>query len=215
MFVAPAPAHAARGVKVRRGPNIVELPEFPALPAELELQVLLEVDDDVSTDEIMPAGARVLPIRSNIPAISRFVFEAVDGEYATRARALRDEGHEHAIVAGRNYGQGSSREHAALAPRYLGLRCVLAQSFARIHQQNLVNYGILPLNLSSEDRARLGPGDTVVIGELDALAPGEPVKVRLAEGTTLHATHELSARQIEVIGAGGLIAEAAAHLASA
>ena len=114
--------------------------------------MLLKVGDDISTDEIMPAGARVLPFRSNIPEISRVLFEQVDEGYAERARTPRDGGPPSS--AGDNYGQGSSREHAALAPRFLGLRAVIAKSFARIHWQNLINYGVLPLGLRRSAGAR-------------------------------------------------------------
>src|SRR5204863_9948184 len=132
LFVAPLMPEQARKVELEKGPNIASLPDFDPLPAELELPVLLKVGDDISTDEIMPAGTRVLPYRSNIPKISEFVFDAIDETYSRRAREL-GEGKFHAVVGGKNYGQGSSREHAALAPRFLGLQLVLARSFARIH----------------------------------------------------------------------------------
>ena len=146
LLVSPLPPEEAGAVVLERGPNIAALPDFDALPDELSLPVILKVGDDLSTDEILPAGARVLPYRSNIPKISEFAFDMVDQGYPTRARNVRERGG-HAVVAGENYGQGSSREHAALAPRYLGLRVVIARSFARIHWQNLVNFGVLPLRL--------------------------------------------------------------------
>src|SRR5687767_8350688 len=141
MLVPPLPVEEAYHVTLQRGPNIASLPMLNGLPDRLELPVLLKVGDDVSTDAIMPAGARALPFRSNIPKIAEFAFDMVDRTYCQRAKEL--EGTDgHAVVGGSNYGQGSSREHAALAPRYLGLRAVLARGFARIHGQNLVNFGI-------------------------------------------------------------------------
>ena len=129
MLQPPVPLDESRRTELQKGPNIVSLPELEPLPDALEIPVLLKVADDVSTDEILPAGARVLPFRSNIPAISRFAFEPIDATYPDRALEVRDGGG-HAVVGGENYGQGSSREHAALAPRYLGLRVVIAKSFA-------------------------------------------------------------------------------------
>src|SRR5690606_19965645 len=129
-----------REIELEKGPNVVTLPELDPLPHRIEGPILLKVGDDVSTDEIMPAGSRILPFRSNIPEISRFVFEQIDATFSERARAHQRTGF--FVMGGENYGQGSSREHAALVPRYLGLRIVLAKSFARIHRQNLANFGI-------------------------------------------------------------------------
>ncbi|MGA6926212.1 MAG: aconitate hydratase [Desulfosarcina sp.] len=139
-----APEAVEGEIELEKGPNIKPLPDFDELPDLLEGPVLLKMEDNVSTDEIMPAGAKVLPLRSNIPDISRFAFSRIDGTYYDRAMACRNNGGSF-VVGGDNYGQGSSREHAALAPRFLGLRAVFAKSFARIHAQNLVNFGILPL----------------------------------------------------------------------
>jgi aconitate hydratase len=169
--------------------------------------VLLRVGDDLSTDEIMPAGARVLPFRSNIPKIAEFCFDIVDPSYHDRALAVRERGG-HAVVGGDNYGQGSSREHAAIAPRYLGLRIVLARSFARIHWQNLVNFGILPLTFTGDGWARIEQGDELEISGLhDLLGSGEhEIGVRnLTRDCEIAARHDLSDRQIEVLRAGGLI----------
>ncbi|HEX5923738.1 MAG TPA: hypothetical protein VFY45_07895 [Baekduia sp.] len=153
MLVPPRPDGAE--VELRLGANIVALPEFDALPDALEGPVLLTVGDDVSTDDILPAGSRILALRSNIPEIAKFTFTYVDETLYDRAMALEDKAG-WIVAGGRNYGQGSSREHAALAPRYLGLRAVLAESFARIHAQNLVNFGIVPLVF-------VNPGDRVDI----------------------------------------------------
>ena len=189
------------------GPNIQSLPHFDSLPKALEIPVMLKVRDDISTDEILPAGARVLPFRSNIPRIAEFLFERIDETYQHRALASR-EGAGHAIVAGANYGQGSSREHAALAPRFLGLRLVLAISFARIHWQNLINFGVLPLTLTDpKDYDDLVQGDLLRLEDLyDQLAHGADFRIYLPKrNRELYAHHALSARQIEILLAGGLI----------
>src|SRR5690606_31792194 len=132
--------------EIEKGPNIKPLPEFDPLPERIEGKVLLKVEDNISTDEIMPAGSRVPPYRSNIPEISKFVFNTIDEEFYNRAMNSKDSSN--FIVGRKNYGQGSSREHAAIAPRYLGIRVVLAATFARIHYQNLANFGILSLEFN-------------------------------------------------------------------
>ena len=141
------PSEALSKTEVIRGPNIAPLPAFDSLPESLETKVVLVVGDNISTDTIMPAGSKVLPLRSNIPAISRFVFSIIDAEFAQKC----EQAGAVTVIGGENYGQGSSREHAALAPRYLGVRVVLAKSFARIHMANLCNYGILPLVFANPD----------------------------------------------------------------
>ncbi len=206
-LVEPPPPEAAREIELRKGPNIASLPDFDPLPGTLELPVLLKVGNDISTDEIMPAGSRVLPFRSNIPQISRFVFDLVDESYPDRATEVREDGG-HVIVAGRNYGQGSSREHAALAPRYLGLRVVIAVSFARIHWQNLANFGVVPLTFTEpEDREALDPGVRLSFSSLrEDLRNGSTVHCRIGETDArfdLH--HDLSPRQVDIVLAGGLI----------
>jgi aconitate hydratase len=200
----PPAASESRGVELVKGPNIRSLPEFDPLPDSLELPILLKMDDNVSTDEIMPAGAKVLPHRSNIQKIEEFSFARIDPTYLARARAVRDRSG-HAVIAGRNYGQGSSREHAAVAPRDLGLRTVLAKSFARIHRQNLINYGVLPLIFADPaDYARLEKGDVLVARDLRrTLASGHDVTLTCRG--PISTRHHLLARQIEVILAGGLI----------
>jgi aconitate hydratase len=173
----------------------------------MELPVLLKVGDDISTDEIMPAGGRVLPFRSNIPRISEFAFDVIDESYPRRAKEVREQGG-HAVVGGDNYGQGSSREHAALAPRYLGLRVVIAKSFARIHWQNLVNFGILPLTFADGgDYDRIEPGDVIQIADLHAaLAQGHDLAAGIGgKERTLRLRHDLSSRQLELLRAGGII----------
>jgi aconitate hydratase len=191
---------------VEKGPNIQPLPQLEALPNRIRGPVLLKLGDDISTDEIMPAGARVLPYRSNIGAIARFAFEPIDDTFYERAMACRDGGS--FVVAGHNYGQGSSREHAALAPRSLGLRVILAKSFARIHWQNLVNFGIVPLTFAhAEDYGVVGMDDVLLIDDVIAsLGRGRSLEVvNETKGRTIEAEHRLSERQIELLVAGSLI----------
>jgi aconitate hydratase len=160
LFLFPPDDTTAATIEILRGPNIARLPEFPPLADTIRGSLLLKVDDNITTDHIMPAGAKILPLRSNIPEISKYVFEAVDPEFATRAR---DAGGGF-IVGGDNYGQGSSREHAALAPKYLGIHAVIVKSFARIHLANLVNFGIIPLTFADpQDYDTLNPGDDLEI----------------------------------------------------
>jgi aconitate hydratase len=208
MLVAPLPEEEAKKVELIKGPNISEIPPLDPLPDDLELEVLLKVGDDISTDEIMPAGQRVLPYRSNIPKMAEFVYWQVDETYHERALALRDGGG-HVIVGGDNYGQGSSREHAAIVPRYLGLRAVLAKGFARIHWQNLPNFGILGLEFADEaDHERIEQGDVLALrGVRDALASGarELEVENTTKGEAIRVTHRLSPRQVEMILTGGLI----------
>lgn len=207
MLEEPPPLEQARHIEIVKGPNIVSLPQFEALPDRLELPVILTLSDDISTDEIMPAGARVLPYRSNIPEISNFCFEPVDDTYPRRAAAARDSGDGHAIVAGSNYGQGSSREHAALAPRYLGLRVVLARSISRIHRQNLPNFGIVPLSFEDPELAAvIERGEVLTFEDLpEQLRSGGPVVVRREGGDEIRFLHDLSERELDNVIAGGAI----------
>jgi aconitate hydratase len=203
MLVAPVPADDARGQELVKGPNIASLPEFDPLPDHLEATAELKVADNISTDEILPAGAQVLPLRSNIPAISRFAFRQLDSDYADRAAATEGP---HLVVAGENYGQGSSREHAVIAPRYLGLRIVIAKSFARIHFQNLANFGILPLRFEDPaDYDNISQGDMVTFDGLRAqLSGGTPVTASLGQ-REVRLAHDLSERQVAMVLAGGRI----------
>ncbi|MBD3166782.1 aconitate hydratase [bacterium] len=205
IFVAPPKAEQAKDVVLEKGPNIVSLPVLEAIPDDIEVPVLLKVGDDISTDEIMPAGTKVLPFRSNIPEISNFCFSVVDDTYPRRARE-NDNVTGHAIIAGRNYGQGSSREHAALAPRYLGLRIVIAGEIARIHRQNLVNFGVLPLQfVNPDDHDKISRGDTITLqGVKNKLRGGREFNVKV-DGSSLPVRHNLSEREIEVLLDGGLI----------
>ena len=207
MLVPPLPVEEAREVELVKGSNISSLPDFEPLPEDIDLEILLKVGDNVSTDEIMPAGSRVLPYRSNIPKISEFVYIQVDDTYATRA-AAHDGGH--AIVGGENYGQGSSREHAVIAPRYLGLRIVIAKSLARIHWQNLANFGVLALEFATEDDYEtLSQGDVLEFrGLRDQLGAGETISAE-AGGRSFGFRHTLAPRQIDMVLAGGRIAQRA------
>ena len=200
-FVEP-PADGS-AVEIRRGPNIQPFPSFPALDDDLELAVLLVVGDNISTDHIMPAGNRVLPYRSNIPAISGFVFDRVDPEFPARAKE-RGGG---MIVGGANYGQGSSREHAAIAPRYLGVRLKLVKGFARIHKANLVNFGIVPLVFADPaDWATLSVGDTVRFpGIRRAIVDGAVEVVGECGGRVIRTRLEATARDRAILAAGGLL----------
>jgi aconitate hydratase len=204
LLAPPPPAAEARSVELVKGPNIRSLPEFDPLPDSLALPVLLKMGDDVSTDEILPAGAKVLPYRSNIQKIEDFAFERIDSAYVEHARAVRGTTG-HAVVAGRNYGQGSSREHAAVAPRDLGLRLVLAKGFGRIHRQNLINYGVLPLLfVHPEDYDRLRKGDVLHVRDLrGALESGK--EIMLECGGSIATRHGLTEKQVDMILAGGLI----------
>jgi aconitate hydratase len=202
------PPLVARGrspVQLIKGPNIHSLPDFDPLPDRLSVPVLLKMGNDVSTDEILPAGAKVLPFRSNIQKIDDFTFERVDPSYLERARSVRRTTG-HAVVAGVNYGQGSSREHAAIAPRNLGLRLVLAKGFARIHRQNLVNYGVLPLVfVRPEDYEQVHKGDILRLHGLHhAFERGNQIAVECGD-RTIAVRHDLTTKQVAVILAGGLI----------
>lgn len=202
-LAAPPSLAESRNIELVKGPNIASLPESGPLPDSLELPVLLKVGDDISTDAIMPAGARVLPFRSNIPKIAEFVYEQVDEDYVKRAKKQGD----HVIVGGDNYGQGSSREHAALAPRYLGLRAVIVKDYARIHWQNLVNFGVLPLTFANaEDYEKLEQGDVIALDGLrENLGKGSTLSASIQGKGEIKLKHQLSPRQVKVLLTGGLI----------
>ncbi|WP_261624862.1 aconitate hydratase [Nesterenkonia marinintestina] len=213
LLTPPLPAEEARRVELVKGSNIRSLPTFDPIPDEMDLPILLKVGDDVSTDEIMPAGSRVLPYRSNIPAISEFVFVQVDDTYSSRA-VETDGGH--AVVGGTNYGQGSSREHAVVAPRYLGLRVVVAKSIARIHWQNLANFGVLALEFDDEaDYDALTQDDVLSLRGLhESLRASDEVSAQIGD-REVQLRHRLSERQVEMVLAGGRIAQYAQSTAAA
>lgn len=204
LFVPPLPRDAALQVTLEKGPNIASLPTFAPLPDSMEVPVLLKVGDDISTDEIMPAGVRVLPFRSNIPRIAEFSFDIIDPTYATRAKQVNG----HVVVGGSNYGQGSSREHAALGPQYLGLRVVLAKGFARIHAQNLVNFGVLPLTFADPaDYDGIEAGDTLRLqGMWHTLTEGNALTIEnVSRQRKFQVCHFMSPRQVQLMLRGGLI----------
>jgi aconitate hydratase len=206
MLVPPMDADEAQRIEPVKGPNVSSLPELSPLPDEIEAPVLLKVGDNISTDEISPAGARALPFRSNIPKLAMFSFTQVDDSYPERAQKAEETGH--IIVGGENYGQGSSREHAAIAPRHLGLRIVIAKSFARIHWQNLANFGVLALEFeNAEDYDDIDQDDTLHIeGLRDALQSEKTLQVdNRTKDTSFTVRHRLSPRQVKDVLAGGLI----------
>lgn len=202
MLLPPLPQEEAEQVDLVKGPNISSLPEFAPIADHVEVPTLLVMGDDVSTDEIMPAGSQVLPYRSNIPRIAEFSFVRVDETYPERAKG----GEGHVVVAGENYGQGSSREHAVIAPRYLGLVAVIAKSFARIHWQNLANFGVLPLEFDDpSDHDGISVDDVVVLeGVHEALRAGRGLTATIGDReVAVH--HRLSDRQVDMVLAGGRI----------
>ncbi|WP_029893553.1 aconitate hydratase [Desulfohalovibrio reitneri] len=195
------PPEGGSGVEIRRGPNIVPLEEFDPLPGTIEAEIALKVGDDITTDHILPAGAEITALRSNIPAISRHIFSRVDEGFVERADALDAS----VVVGGENYGQGSSREHAALAPRHLGVRAVIVKSLARIHRANLVNFGILPLLLADKadyDKLAQGGRLTIPAGEV---TPGGEIEAATDSGETVRLVNDLAPSELEVIRAGGLL----------
>lgn len=195
------PAENPDSITVLRGPNIKPLPVNSDLPAQINGAALLKVGDNITTDHIMPAGAKILPLRSNIPAISQYVFSGVEPTFADRAKATGGG----FVVGGQNYGQGSSREHAALAPMYLGVKAVITKSFARIHRANLVNFGILPLTFISEaDYDKIDQGDQLEIAT-GTLSDAELTVKNLTKGTEYKVRHDLTGRQAAIVMAGGLL----------
>lgn len=206
MLVPPLDPDEAKKITPVKGPNISRLPDPEQLLDEFEAPVLLKVGDNISTDEISPAGARALPYRSNIPKLAQFSFTQVDESYPERAEQARDTGH--IVIGGENYGQGSSREHAAIALRHLGLRVVIAKSFARIHWQNLANFGVLALEfVDPEDHDRIDQDDTLALSGLHEAVHGtDTFSVRnVSKDSTFEVRHRLSPRQAQYVLAGGLI----------
>ena len=201
--LAPAPAEEAGAVEVLRGPNIKEFPKSKPFRDALTAKLVLKVGDNITTDHIMPAGAKILPYRSNIPYLSKFCFEVCDPTFPERAKAAGDG----MIVGGSNYGQGSSREHAALVPMYLGIRCVLAKSFARIHVANLINAGILPLTFADPaDYDRIGQDDVLTLSDLSVgMDRGSITVTDETKHIAFSACCTLTERQRAILKAGGLL----------
>jgi len=194
-------------IKIIRGPNIAPFPDFGPMPETWKGKVMLKVADNITTDHIMPAGAKILPLRSNIPAISEYVFHSIDNNFAAEMKETAVSGVYGAIIGGENYGQGSSREHAALAPRYLGVEVKLVKSFARIHKANLINFGILPLTfVDPADYDCIEQGAEIVIpGIREKLLDGSNSVTLEIGSQTIQANIELSRRHREILVAGGLL----------
>ena len=195
------PPEDGGSVEILRGPNIVALETFPPLESSIAARVAIKLEDNITTDHIMPAGAEITALRSNVPAIAQHVFERVDADFVRRAK----EAGQGVIVGGDNYGQGSSREHAALAPRHLGIRAVLVRSLARIHKANLVNFGILPLTFADPadyDRIPLGAAITIPAAQLKA---GQPLALHVKGVGDVVANNDLSEEDVNIIRAGGFL----------
>lgn len=205
-IIAPLDEEAAKTAEVIKGPNIKAFPDTYPLGDEIDTEVLLKVEDNITTDHIMPAGSKILPYRSNIPHLSQYCFEVVDPEFPERAKAAGSG----IIVGGQNYGQGSSREHAALVPLYLGIKAVVAKSFARIHAANLVNAGILPLEFENEaDYDKINQGDSISMHSVHEGLKADRIvmTVKKSDGTScdIPLRMELADRQKEMLLAGGLL----------
>ena len=202
-------------VELKKGPNIKSLPYIEPLMETYDVPVLLKMGDNISTDEILRAGAEVLPFRSNLPEISKFAFSVIDHSFYDRAQQAKIDFGGHIVVAKDNYAQGSSREHAALAPKYLGQVAVIANSYARIAWQNLVNFGILPLEFEDvSDYEKIEQGDVLSLENLrDDVMNRRPIKVCIqkkekgAKPIFIQTKHSLSDRQIQVLLKGGIINE--------
>ncbi len=202
MVIKPASVEDAKDVEVVRGPNIKPFPESKPVEDNIACECILKVGDNITTDHIMPAGAKILPYRSNIPYLSNFCFEVCDEEFPSRAK----EKNGGIIIGGENYGQGSSREHAALVPLYLGVKAVITKSFARIHAANLVNAGILPLTFANaEDYDSISLGDELVLSDVrDCIKEGREITLK-ANGKEIKLVSNLSERDRDIILAGGLL----------
>ncbi len=198
------PSDEPEKVEIIRGPNIKPLPINSPLPNTLSGEVILKVGDNITTDHIMPAGAKILPLRSNVPALSEHVFSVIDDTFAKRAKDAKIG----FVIGGSNYGQGSSREHAALAPMYLGIKWVLTKSFARIHKANLINFGILPLEFENEnDYEKFAQGDKLTLENVvNSLKEGNQLTIKnLTKKISIPVKHDLTDRQKDILLAGGLL----------
>lgn len=206
MVIAPLDADKAKDVEILRGPNIKPCPPCREYKPSLSLPVRLKAADNVSTDDIMPAGAKVLPLRSNIPEISKFTLTRLDETFYKRSEEASFA--DCCVVGGENYGQGSSREHAALGPMYLGVRAVITKSFARIHKANLINYGIIPMTFENPaDYDKIAQGDTLELVDIDSsLKNGTPFRVVINGKTEIECVNDIAARSASILMAGGLAA---------
>lgn len=196
-----------RETTIVKGPNIKEVPVKEPLREKIEAEVLLKLGDNITTDDIMPAGSAILPLRSNIPAIAEYVFSNIDNTFSKRAREAKLSGGG-IIVGGENYGQGSSREHAALAPMFLGVQVVIAKSFARIHRSNLINFGIVPLNFKgARDYEKIGKGDRLILEKVKEALSGNQSYIiyNRTKDYSFEASSSLNDREREIILSGGLL----------
>jgi aconitate hydratase len=198
-----SPRENYRDVKIKRGPNIKSLPKMELLPDTLEAEVVIKVEDNITTDTIMPAGSQVLPLRSNIPALSEFVFSQIEPDFH---KICKKKGNV-IVVGGENYGQGSSREQAALAPRYLGVRAKITKSFARIHKANLCNFGIIPLTFKDPgDYEKMNVGSSVILEDVRKHIEAGEKEIRVkADGTIIVTLLDVSDRQRKFLLAGGAL----------
>ena len=209
------PPSVDAGAAIKKGPNIKEVPLKEPLGDDIRARALLVVGDNITTDDIMPAGSQILPLRSNIPAISQYVYRGIDADFSKRALEAKENGGG-AIIGGENYGQGSSREHAALAPMYLGVKVVVAKSFARIHRSNLINFGILPLVFKDQgDHYKIKPDDMLVIKNVKAaVKDGQSYTIEdLTNGLSFEVVSNLTEREADLILAGGLLSYTRAKFA--
>jgi len=200
------PEEDGHKTEIIKGPNIKSFPEFGPLPDSFDVPVILKVGDNISTDEISPAGAAVLPYRSNIPKISEFTYYKLDETF--HKRALKHQKTGSLIIAGKNYGQGSSREHAAIAPRYLGVRAVIAKSYARIHRKNLINFGVLPFTFKHpSDYEKIDLNDELELKEIhQGLVSKEPFKLfNKTKNQSYEIDHDFSPIELESLMVGSLI----------
>jgi aconitate hydratase len=204
MFIQP-PADPST-ITIERGPNIGEPPKNTALPESIKAEVTIKVGDEITTDHIIPAGAR-MKYRSNVPKYAEFLFEVVDPKFYERAKRIKESGIYNIIVAGVSYGQGSSREHAALCPMYMGVKAVIAKSMERIHKANLINFGILPLIfVNKDDYALIEQGDTLEMKDIRKTLQGKGTTVTVMDttkGKSIQTTFDLSERDKKIILAGG------------
>lgn len=206
MIIPPLSEAEASKVEILRGPNIKPCPACREYKSNMSLPVRLKAKDNVSTDDIMPAGAKVLPLRSNIPEISKFTLTRLDETFYTRSEEANFA--DCCVVGGENYGQGSSREHAALGPMYLGVRAVITKSFARIHKANLINYGIIPMTFTDPaDYDKISQGDTLELVDLDSsLKNGTPFIIKINGTTQITCVNDIAKRSADILMAGGLAA---------
>jgi aconitate hydratase len=203
-----SPSENEMEIDLEKGPNIKSIPELAPLPEQLNAPVLLKMKDNVSTDEILKAGSDVLPFRSNIPEISKWSYYVLDPNFYQRAEGAQEHFGGHIVVAGENYAQGSSREHAALAPRFLGQQAVIAVSYARIGWQNLINFGIIPFEFEKkEDYEKIKQGDKILIENLSQAIDQKTsiAAINTTQNCEIRLKHSMSERQIQIIKAGGVI----------